>query len=300
MIGQHDDGLAVARHLHRALHNAVRKNIRPGHRLQRGALQLAGHPVAVRRQAVDAVDKEIPGTRRKSRGLGAGHRPQQRQTFRSQLPPGSGAPADHPVPQGAVQVAAAEFLPVGGSLLPGAGQGQHVPGVQRPAGKPAQMTGQVGGAAAPHQGHRDATPHRQVAAQPGACSADGEPAARRGKGRGEKGHLPAVQGGVGLGPRQGEDRPGDKLHLGAPEGGFQHGVSGVVADEQVGQPGGVVVGGPTAAEALGGTALPPQVLHGGQGAGVQHAQTHTVPSFWASSANRAAVMGTNRMRSPAA
>ena len=238
--------------------------------------------------------------RGKSVPLGAGHRPQKRQLLVLFPPPQAASASGGGVTQGAVGPAAADGFPPGGGSIAGHGGGQHVALAQRPAPEPAQAAGQVGRAAAPHLRHRNAAPSSQVAAQAGAGGGDLQHAARRGKQRRIKRHRDAVQRGGGFGPGQGKDRGDLKPQLRPAQGGLQHRVAGGVAHQQVGQPGRVPVRRAAGAVALGRKPRAPQVLHGGQRAGVQDADAHAVPSFSASLANCSAVMAVKRMRSPAA
>ena len=162
------------------------------------------------------------------------------------------------------------------------------------------MTGKVGGAAAAHHRHQNAAPNRQVAAQSLLCHADFQHTAGRRKQRCKKRHRLAIQLGRCLGTGQGKDRRDLKPQFRAAQGGFQNRVSGSVAHQQVGKPGGIAVGGAAAAVAVGCRTAAAQVLHGGQRAGVQNADAHGLASFSASAANCSGVMAENLIRSPAA
>ena len=300
MVGQHDNGLAAAGNLHRAFHNAVRQNIRPVYRLDDRALQLAGHAVTVGGQLIAAVGEGLLSGGGEGLPLGARHCPQKRQTPVLFPPPQTRPGAGGGVAQRVVRLAAVNGFPPGGGAVPGHGDGQHIPLAESAALEAAQVTGKVGGAAAAHHRHQNAAPNRQVAAQSLLCHADFQHTAGRRKQRCKKRHRLAIQLGRCLGTGQGKDRRDLKPQFRAAQGGFQNRVSGSVAHQQVGKPGGIAVGGAAAAVAVGCRTAAAQVLHGGQRAGVQNADAHGLASFSASAANCSGVMAENLIRSPAA
>ena len=298
MVGQHYDGLAVGRDLHRPRRDAVGQNVRAVFHRNGRPRQLAGHAVAVGGQRINAVGKGAQAVGGKGGVLRASHGTQQRQGLRVLHAHRVRSGADAGIAQRAAQLADGNRLPQRRCIARAGGQ--VVAFCQLAALYAADTALYIGGTAAQHRRGGNAAAHGQIAAQPGSCHAHLQCAACLRQQRCVIRHGGAVQRGGAFRPGQRKNGVLFKPQGRAAQGTFQHRRARRVADKRIAQAIRVTVRRAAGTVALRGIAKAACILHGGQWAGIQHGNAHTVPSFCARASNSACVMGVKRMRSPAA